>query len=49
LPRDISPSPDFAYGWLKQYPELTAIAGSKRQLSQDYVYGLWALGVYNLV
>lgn len=46
LPNELSSNPDFAYGWLKVYPELSIVAGQKSTLTSDFIYGLWPLSVY---
>lgn len=36
----------FLWGWMKVYPHITAAAFSKRQLNQEFQWGLWSTVLY---
>ena len=46
LPDEHDPPNDFAFGWLKNYPEYSDTSNSKAILLQDWEYGLWSTDLY---
>lgn len=37
----------YAYGWFKDYPNVTVAAFQKTQIHQDYLYGYWPVAYFN--
>lgn len=38
-----------AYGWRKNYPDVTITGGNRFSISQQYEYGLWSTTIYQFV
>src|SRR5262249_39281253 len=48
MPRDPAfVKPGFAYGWLKDYPNVTASAFNKTKIEQVFEFGLWNTTEFN--
>lgn len=47
-PDPVNGKSGFAYGWLKNYPNVTVSAFNKTQIIQEYEFGLWNTTMYNV-
>jgi len=39
----------FVYGWLKSPPDITTVGDNRSQMTQQYEFGLWPIGLYSQV
>jgi len=49
LPSGTTTRPDMAYAWKKEFPTVRVSANNKRQIEQEFKYGLWSTLLYQAV
>lgn len=48
IPSATTTKTGYAYGWLKDYPNITIAAFQKTQIHQDYLFGYWPTAYFNI-